>query len=537
MRDVVILSGARTPIGSFLGSLASIPAPRLGAAAIGEALGAAPPQFAHVPLILGPDKKRLSKRHGATSVLDARLGISATDAGKEPPLIGGPSMRELYGITGLPENDPSITGGLTPQSITGYTQLGRQSTNPQFQNPSNINPRVTLTNVFGRHTVKFGFRWAREIGYKSNPQSNRFTFPSLDDLLANKPSDFLLAMGNPPHRAWVDQFGGFIQDDWRVSDRFVLNLGLRYDYYPGFGYKSLDPDDPAEINNLNNPTDIRRMDFGAPRPLDKPIDDDKMNFAPRAGGRAEQVLEAEAAEVAHEDVQRIGEIEPGEAACAARTAAHAGVAVAIVRGALLRIAQHLVHQPVRERGGRGRLPEGDVAEDRRRGREVATDRCEVERRHGEDEPLERMFLPDFLDEAGFKVFEAVSADEALALLQARPDIQAVVTDIEMPGFHSGLDFCGGEGLQITAPAAGRVVFSAPLTVRGNATIIDHGRGVYSGFWHQSQMFVNVGDMVEQGQVIGLVGGTGRVTGAHLHWEVWVNGVQVDPLEWLNQVYP
>ena len=111
------------------------------------------------------------------------------------------------------------------------------------------------------------------------------------------------------------------------------------------------------------------------------------------------------------------------------------------------------------------------------------------------------------------------------------------SDIEVPGFHSGLDFCGGEGLQIRAPAAGRVVFSAPLTVRGNATIIDHGRGVYSGFWHQSQAFVNVGDMVEQGQVIGLVGGTGRVTGAHLHWDLWVNGVQVNPLDWLNQEYP
>ncbi len=111
------------------------------------------------------------------------------------------------------------------------------------------------------------------------------------------------------------------------------------------------------------------------------------------------------------------------------------------------------------------------------------------------------------------------------------------SDIEVPGFHSGLDFCGGEGLQISAPAAGRVVFAAPLTVRGNATIIDHGWGVYSGFWHQSQIFVNVGDMVEQGQVIGLVGGTGRVTGAHLHWDLWVNGVQVNPLDWLNQAYP
>jgi len=115
--------------------------------------------------------------------------------------------------------------------------------------------------------------------------------------------------------------------------------------------------------------------------------------------------------------------------------------------------------------------------------------------------------------------------------------KVVNSDTEIPGFHSGLDFCGGEGLQIFAPAAGRVVFAAPLTVRGNATIIDHGWGVYSGFWHQSQIFVNVGDTVEPGQVIGLVGGTGRVTGPHLHWEVWVNGVQVNPLNWLTQTYP
>jgi len=111
------------------------------------------------------------------------------------------------------------------------------------------------------------------------------------------------------------------------------------------------------------------------------------------------------------------------------------------------------------------------------------------------------------------------------------------TDLTIEGFHTGLDFAGGEGLQIFAPAAGKVVFAAPLTVRGYATIIDHGLGVYSGFWHQSQIMVNVGDLVEQGQVIGLVGGTGRVTGAHLHWEVWVNGIQVDPLDWLNQTYP
>ncbi|MBI5824877.1 MAG: peptidoglycan DD-metalloendopeptidase family protein [Chloroflexi bacterium] len=111
------------------------------------------------------------------------------------------------------------------------------------------------------------------------------------------------------------------------------------------------------------------------------------------------------------------------------------------------------------------------------------------------------------------------------------------TELQAQGFHTGLDFGGGDGLAITAPAAGRVVFAGPWTVRGNATILDHGWGVYSGFWHQSAILVQVGDMVEQNQVIGLVGGTGRATGAHLHWELWVNGIQVDPLDWLNQAYP
>jgi hypothetical protein len=111
------------------------------------------------------------------------------------------------------------------------------------------------------------------------------------------------------------------------------------------------------------------------------------------------------------------------------------------------------------------------------------------------------------------------------------------TDLKVAGFHTGLDFGGGEGLAITAPAAGQVVFAGPLTVRGIATLIDHGWGVYSGFWHQSQVLVQVGQMVEQNDVIGLVGDTGRVTGAHLHWELWVNGVQVDPLDWLIQNYP
>ena len=104
-------------------------------------------------------------------------------------------------------------------------------------------------------------------------------------------------------------------------------------------------------------------------------------------------------------------------------------------------------------------------------------------------------------------------------------------------FHTGLDFCGQTGVDIYAAAPGSVVFAGPLTVRGNATIIDHGWGVYTAYAHQSQILVNPGDWVDAGQLIGKVGSTGRVTGPHLHWEVIVQGVQVNPLQWIEQKIP
>lgn len=103
-------------------------------------------------------------------------------------------------------------------------------------------------------------------------------------------------------------------------------------------------------------------------------------------------------------------------------------------------------------------------------------------------------------------------------------------------YHTGLDFYGRDN-PIYAPARGRVVFAGPLTIRGNATYIDHGWGVYSGYLHQSEIYVKEGDLVERGQLIGKVGGTGRVTGPHLHWEIWVGGVPVDPLDWVENSYP
>jgi murein DD-endopeptidase MepM/ murein hydrolase activator NlpD len=104
-------------------------------------------------------------------------------------------------------------------------------------------------------------------------------------------------------------------------------------------------------------------------------------------------------------------------------------------------------------------------------------------------------------------------------------------------YHTGVDYGVCANLNIYAPADGIVVFSGPLSVRGNATIIDHGMGVFSGFWHQSQIFVDVGQKVSSGDLIGEIGSTGRSTGPHLHWELIVNGNPVNPLDWLENDYP
>jgi len=101
-------------------------------------------------------------------------------------------------------------------------------------------------------------------------------------------------------------------------------------------------------------------------------------------------------------------------------------------------------------------------------------------------------------------------------------------------FHTGVDYGVCSTLNIYAPAAGTVVFSGPLEVRGNATYIDHGWGVFSGIFHQEESYVKAGDFVETGQLIGLIGGTGRVTGPQLHYELWVNGARVQPLDWLDE---
>jgi murein DD-endopeptidase MepM/ murein hydrolase activator NlpD len=100
--------------------------------------------------------------------------------------------------------------------------------------------------------------------------------------------------------------------------------------------------------------------------------------------------------------------------------------------------------------------------------------------------------------------------------------------------HAGEDYAAPPGTPVLAPAAGVVALAEPLFVRGNAVVLDHGHGVFTGYWHLETLGVKAGERVSPGQVIGAVGSTGLSTGPHLHWELRIAGVAVDPLQWVEK---
>ncbi|MFN0124799.1 MAG: TonB-dependent receptor domain-containing protein [Blastocatellia bacterium] len=176
------------------------------------------------------------------SVLEFRLGISRTQAGKHPTGLGDPNFR----LPGLP-TDPSIAGGLNSQSIGGYTQLGRQGSNPQHQDPFIWNPRVNYTKLLGRHSLKAGYEYQRintviedfNPKYGQDAYSGQFSRPAnisttnniynIADFLFGARSQYQLAnLFEPDYRQRMHF--GYLQDDFKVSNKLTLNLGVRYEF-------------------------------------------------------------------------------------------------------------------------------------------------------------------------------------------------------------------------------------------------------------------------------------------------------------------
>jgi hypothetical protein len=135
---------------------------------------------------------------------------------------------------------------------------------------------------FQRHLVKTGFRFLRETGGRMNPENPSFTYQTYADLLANVPTSLSTSYGAPPHDSNMDAYSVFVQDDWRLGSRFVMNLGLRYDYH---GVVKVRPttDVPVEIVNFERFTDIHKLDFGALRDPMEPYNPDGNNLGPRVG--------------------------------------------------------------------------------------------------------------------------------------------------------------------------------------------------------------------------------------------------------------
>ncbi len=102
--------------------------------------------------------------------------------------------------------------------------------------------------------------------------------------------------------------------------------------------------------------------------------------------------------------------------------------------------------------------------------------------------------------------------------------------------HSGVDLRAAEGVDIVATNHARVGRVDDFSFNGKSVVLDHGGGLYTMYFHLSEFRVKEGSQVRKGEVIGLAGMTGRVTGPNLHWGARLNGARVDPFELLNNVW-
>jgi hypothetical protein len=195
---------------------------------------------------------------GANKVIDARVGLSKTKAGKYSLSIGNNAIT----IPGLP-TDPTVAGGLPSTSISNFSAFGRQSTNPQWQNPSLLDPKVNFTWVKGKHSLKFGYEYEHiwMAVNDNNPLYGSFSYSGGYSLCPSTTVGGVKVPTNPnctsvnaavADNYWADFLFGttnnyslanlfvahlrqtmqsvYAQDDWKILPKLTLNLGLRWEY-------------------------------------------------------------------------------------------------------------------------------------------------------------------------------------------------------------------------------------------------------------------------------------------------------------------
>jgi hypothetical protein len=244
----------------------------------------------------------------SNSILQLRLGLTWTDSGKSPVNIGAESLLGDFNIPNIP-TDPSIYGGLNSQAVTGFSQFGRQTTNPQYTSPYDANPKVNYSILKGRNSFKMG----GEYGYFNmaisdfHPQdgedfyANQFSRAGVSatgscpagttvcptdeaHLQAYNLADFIFGARNSYQlnnlaaieyeRRW---YMGYFQDDYKFNGKLSFNLGARYELVTPPWEKN------NHLANFNPATDTLVQASSGSQYNRSLINTDKKDLAPRFG--------------------------------------------------------------------------------------------------------------------------------------------------------------------------------------------------------------------------------------------------------------
>ena len=224
------------------------------------------------------------------SILELRFGETWTQSGKSPVFLGAPNF--LAGLPNVPQ-DPTYTGGLNAQAVTGFTQFGEQGTNPQYNNPTQANPRVNYSWFRGHHSVKIGYEygWLSQAISDFHPKFGQDTYAgafssagssttaqaaNLADFLFGARSNYQLNAVNEVNylRQW---HMGYLQDDWKATTKLTLNLGVRYEF--------MTPNYEQDNKLLNfDPTNNRLLQAGSGTDVNSTVPGNVYNLHYVGGG-------------------------------------------------------------------------------------------------------------------------------------------------------------------------------------------------------------------------------------------------------------